>query len=308
MANFVIRRILGLGLSLWAAVTLTFWALHFAPGDPAEAVLSQSSVPRDVIEQRREALGLHLPLIVQYTRYLSSLLCGDLGLSWSGGQPVGFLIGQQVGATISLAVGGMAVAVTLGFFLGLSAAVGRSRVLASASRGIVGFMLSIPVMFSGTLLVWLFSVQLGWLPATGQGDLKHLLLPALVVGCSVSAGIARAVDAGVSETLCQPFVRAALAKGCSWRRVLWRHVLRVGLLPTIDIVALQSGYLLGGTVVAESVFVRQGLGRLLVNAVLSQDLPVVRGVVALTAISYGLLNLLADIAHVVLDPRVRLDK
>lgn len=304
MARYVIRRLLGVILSLWAAVTLAFLALRLVPGDPAEAALSQSIASQDVLEQRRAALGLDQPLPVQYGRYLVGLVRGDLGVSWLGGQPVSLLIGQQMGATFSLACAGMAVALILGVALGIAGAVGSSWV-SKISQMTVSLLLALPPMFSGILLIWLFAVYLGWLPATGQGDVRHLVLPAVVVGLSVAGGIGRTADAGVRNALAQPFVRAVRAKGLMPSMVLWKHALRVGLLPTLDVIALQFGFLLGGTVITESLFARQGLGRVMLSAVLNKDLPVVLGVVVLAATVYGILNLIADVAHAWLDPRVR---
>jgi len=305
VAQYILRRLLGVLVSLWAAVTLAFLALRVVPGDPVEAALSQSIASQDVLERRRAALGLDLPLPVQYGRYLLGLVRGDLGVSWLGGQPVGLLIGQQIGATFSLACTGMAVALVLGVALGVAGAAGRGGWISEFSRMAVSFLLALPPMFSGILLIWVFAVLLGWFPATGQGDMRHLILPAMVIGLSVAGGIARAVDAGVGDALAQPFVRTARAKGLMPFTALWRHALRVGFLPALDVIALQFGFLLGGTVITESLFARQGLGRVMLSAVLNKDLPVVLGVVVLAAAVYGLLNLAADVVHAWLDPRIR---
>lgn len=307
MLNLALRRLFGAILSLWAAITLTFLILYLTPGDPAEAALSQSTASQDSLEQRREALGLDLPLPVQYGRFLLNLTRGDLGVSWAGGQPVSLLVGQQIGATTSLATGGMVIALVSGVGLGLLAITNQDNWLGGISRGAAGFMLGMPVVFSGILLILIFSIRLNWLPATGQGTFRQLILPSMVVGLSAAGSIARAVDTGVSEALSQPFIRAARAKGLSPAQALHRHAVRVGLLPTLDIIALQFGFLLGGAVVTETIFARQGLGRVMLTAVLNKDLPVVQGIVILAALSYSLLNLLADLSHAWLDPRIRLN-
>lgn len=306
MTRYVLRRVGGVVLTLWAAITVVFFAMQLIPGDPAEAALSQTTVPDAVLEQRREALGLDQPLAARYSTYLSGLLRGDLGLSWMAGQPVSLLIGQQIGPTVALALGGLAVAVAAGGLLGLLAVLGGETWLGEVSRSATGLLLALPVMFTGTLAVWLFAIVLGWLPATGQQGLASLILPSLVVGASAAGGIARTVEAGVSEALRQPFVPLAAAKGLTRAGVMIRHALRVGLLPTLDVIALQFGFLLGGTVVTENLFARQGVGRLLLRAVLDQDLPVVQGVVILSAVTYAVLNLGADVAKAWLDPRVQL--
>ncbi|HQA69848.1 MAG TPA: ABC transporter permease [Aggregatilineales bacterium] len=305
MVRFVVRRLAGILLTLWAAVTLVFLAIYIVPGDPAEAALSQSTASQDVIEQRREALGLDAPIYVQYVRYLSGLVRADLGVSWSAGQPVSLMIGQQIGPTARLALASMVVAVVAGVALGVAASLGEGRWLGAVCHGLTGLLLSVPVMFSGTVAIWIGAVVLGILPATGQGTLAQLVMPALVVGLNVAAGISRTVEAGIGQVRHEPFVLLAKAKGLNAWQTGIRHALRVGMLPTLDVVALQFGFLLGGAVVTEIVFARQGLGRLLLFAVLDKDLPVVQGIVVLSAVVYGVLNLLADIGKAWLDPRIR---
>lgn len=305
MVRFVVRRLAGILLTLWAAVTLVFLAIYIVPGDPAEAALLQSTASQDVIEQRREALGLDDPIYVQYVRYLSGLVRADLGVSWSAGQPVSLMIRQQIGPTARLALASMVVAVVAGVALGVAASLGEGRWLGELSHGLTGLLLSVPVMFSGTVAIWVGAVVLGVLPATGQGTPAQLVMPALVVGLNVAAGISRTVEAGIGQVRHEPFVLLAKAKGLNARQAGIRHALRVGLLPTLDVVALQFGFLLGGAVVTEIVFARQGLGRLLLFAVLDKDLPVVQGIVVLSAVVYGVLNLLADIGKAWLDPRIR---
>jgi len=178
-------------LSAFLAVTLSFFSLYLVRGDPAEAALSQSAASADVLDRRQDALGLNLPVSVQYGRYLGRLAGGDLGISWFGGQPVSLLIGQQVGATLTLALSSMFVAIIVGVTLGFLAAVGRGSWLSHISRVLTGASLALPVIFTGVILIWLFSIVLGWLPATGQGGFRHLILPALVIGLSVGGGISR---------------------------------------------------------------------------------------------------------------------
>ncbi|MBN1427843.1 MAG: ABC transporter permease [Anaerolineae bacterium] len=306
MAWFILRRLISICLSAFLAITLSFLLLHLVQGDSAEASLFQSAASDDVLERRREALGLDLPVLAQYGRYLRQLSNGDLGKSWFGGQSVALLIGQQVGPTISLASSATVVAIVLGVGLGILSAAKTGCWVSHVSRVMTGASLALPVIFTGVVFVWVFSVLLGWLPATGQGGFRHLILPASVVGISAGGGIARAVDAGISDILRQPFMRTALAKGLSRWRALSRHGFRVGLLPVVDVVALEFGYLLGGTVITESLFARQGIGRVLVTAVLNKDIPVVLGVVVLSVVLYSLLNLFADVTHTWLDPRIRM--
>ncbi len=304
MGRFVARRLIGSALITLAAITLVFVVLNILPGDPAEAALSDSSVPRAVIESRRAALGLNQPLWVQYLHYLGRLTRGDLGVSWASGQPVSMVIEEQLPSTIALAIAGMLIALLIGTVLGVWAVRGPWNQVA---RFISASLLAIPVMLSGTILVGIFSLGLGWFPAGGQGTLKHLVLPALVIGLSVGSAVARAVDAGLSEALRQPFLRAARAKGLSNWQALWRHAMRPAMLPVLEMITLQFGYLLGGTVVTEALFARQGIGRVLVSAVLSKDLPVVQGVVILSVTTYSLLHIISDTGAAWLDPRIRFE-
>jgi ABC-type dipeptide/oligopeptide/nickel transport system permease component len=305
MAYYVLRRLVGVAAVLWAAATLTFFVLQVIPGDPVAAAMAEANATEDMLAQRRAALGLDLPLPLQYARYLANLLRGDMGISWYGGEPVAMLLRAYAAPTLSLALSGVLVAIALGVGLGMLSVAGGGGWRGQIARSVTGFVLSTPVMFSGTLLIWAFAIWLDFLPATGQGGMRHLILPALAVGLTSAGGIARALDASVSATLGEPFIQTARAKGLRRWRMLWRHAFRVGALPVVDMVALQFGYLAGGAVVTESVFARSGLGRLLVDAVLRRDLPVVQGVVLVSALAYGLLNVLADILHAWLDPRLR---
>jgi peptide/nickel transport system permease protein len=162
-------------------------------------------------------------------------------------------------------------------------------------------------MLSGTLLIWFFSITLAWLPATGQIGFQSLILPALAVGLSTSGAIARAVDAAVSDVMDFPFILAARARGLPRNKIIWQHALPVALAPILDIVSVQFGYLLAGTIVAETVFARQGLGRLLLVAVLNKDLPLVQGVVAVNAFFYIVFSIIADVLRGSVDPRIRFE-
>jgi peptide/nickel transport system permease protein len=303
--RYVGRRLLQAAFVLWLAATLAFVAMQLTPGDPAQALLAASGATPGEIAERRAQLGLDDPFLVQYARYLLDLPRGNLGQSWLHGRLVGRMIMEQLPATASLAVAATGVGVFLGLTLGVLAALRRSTWLDTVATTMAVLGLSTPTYWSGILVILLFSLQLGWLPASGEGGLRHLVLPALVLGFSLSGSIARLVRARVVEVMEEPFVLAARARGLpSWRVVLV-HVLRAALAPALTVVALQFGFLLGGAVVTESVFARRGLGKLAVEAILWRDLPVVRGVVVFGALAYVLVNLGADLAQAWLDPRLR---
>lgn len=307
MSRYVGRRFLQAAFVLWMAATLAFAALQLTPGDPAQTLLAASGATPEEVAERRAQLGLDDPLLVQYARYLFDLLRGDLGQSWLHGRPVGQMIWEQLPPTVALALASMAIGGGLGLALGVLGAVRRATWVDSAVTAVAAVGLSVPTTWSGILAILLFSLRLGWLPATGGGDLRHLILPALVLGFALSGSVARLVRARVVEVMDEPFVVAARGRGLSSCRVLFVHVVRAALAPALTVVALQLGFLLGGAVVTESVFARRGLGRLAMEAILWRDLPVVRGVVVFGALSYVLANLLADVAQGWLDPRVRED-
>jgi ABC-type dipeptide/oligopeptide/nickel transport system permease component len=303
--RYIGRRLVQAAFVLWLAATLAFVGLQLAPGDPAQALLAASGATPEEIAERRAQLGLDDPFLVQYARYLMDLARGDLGRSWLHGRPVSRMILEQLPATVELAVAAMLVGVALGLGLGILGAVRRSTWLDTAVTAVAAVGLSTPTSWSGILAILLFSLQLGWLPATGEGGLRHLVLPALVLGFALSGSIARLVRARVVEVMGEPFVLAARARGLPSQRVLCVHVLRAALAPALTVIALQLGFLLGGAVVTESVFARRGLGKLAVEAIVWRDLPVVRGVVVCGAIAYVLANLAADLAQAWLDPRLR---
>ncbi|MDY7077541.1 MAG: ABC transporter permease [Chloroflexota bacterium] len=299
------RRLAQAAFVLWLAATLAFAGLQLTPGDPAQALLAASGATPEEVAERRAQLGLDDPLPVQYVRYLLDLGRGDLGQSWLHGRPVGRMILEQLPPTAALALTATIVGVVLGLTLGVLAAIRRSTWLDTIATSVAVLGLSMPTYWSGILVILFFSLRLDWFPSAGEGDLRHLLLPALVLGFALSGSVARLVRAQVAEVMEEPFVLAARARGLSSYRVLFVHVLRAALAPALTVIALQFGFLLGGAVVTESVFARRGLGKLAVEAILWQDLPVMRGLVVFGALAYVLVNLAADLAQAWLDPRLR---
>ncbi len=292
---------------LWGVATLVFVILRLLPGDPAALMLSEAGASAEAIAQLRVELGLDKPLIVQYGQYLLNLAQGNLGTSLFAHRPVATVIAEQLPSTIGLALAAMLIAAILGATLGIVAAVKAGTWIDSAATALAVTGVSVPIFWSGLLLIWLFSLRLGWLPATGQGGIDHLVLPALVLGLASSGSIARLVRASLLEVLDQDFIRTARAKGLREGMVLTRHALKNALIPVVTIAGLQFGFLLGGTVVTETVFSRQGIGRLLVNSILWKDLPVVQGVVLLAGLVYTMVNVAVDVAYGFLDPRIRYD-
>ncbi len=299
------RRCLVGALTLLGVATVVFALIHLLPGDPAETMLARSGATPAAVAELRRQLGLNEPIWVQYARWLPALARGDLGASLFYGRPVAQLIGENFAYTVQLAVAALAWALALGLPLGIAGARWPGQWPDRAAMVLAVGGAALPVFWSGLLMIWLFSVRLAWLPATGVEGWRSLVLPSLVLGFAVAGPIARFTRAVLRDVLAQPYVQVAAAKGLSAGYVLSRHVLRAGAVPILNIVGLQLSFLLGGAVVTETLFSRPGLGRLLVGAIMWRDLPVVQGVALLIAAVYVLTNLALDLLAGWLDPRVQ---
>jgi ABC-type dipeptide/oligopeptide/nickel transport system permease component len=279
--------------------------IHLAPGDPVTLMMGDAPVQGEQLEAIRRNLGLDRPLAVQLASQAAHMLRGDLGRSLRSNRPVAQDIARVVPLTLALAVAAMAVGILMGVPSGVVAAVQRGRWLDSqlSAFAVLGF--SMPTFWTGLLLISLFSVRLGWFPTSGQEGLRTLVLPALALGWYAAGALARLVRSGMLEVLQQEYVTVARAKGLRETLVVIRHALRNALIPAVTLATVQFGALLSGAVVVETVFGRDGLGRLIVIGILEKDFPVVQGAVLVTAVIYTLTNLLADLLYLRLDPRLR---
>ncbi|GAB4574049.1 MAG: ABC transporter permease [Anaerolineae bacterium] len=291
-------------LVIWAACTLAFGLLQVIPGDAVTGQLLAGGASEAAIEARKAELGLNQPLLVRYSTYLAGLLRGDLGHSYINHQPVSALILQQLPATAALATAALVFAVSVGIVLGAIEALAWPRWPGRLANTLSLLALSTPIYWSATLAIYLVSTRWQLLPATGSSGPAHLVLPAAVLGFHVAGSIARVTHASLQHTMHATYIRTAHAKGLPPRTILLVHVLKPSLPPILSIIALQTGFLLGGAVVTEMIFVRQGLGQLLQHAVLDQDYPVVLGVVIFSAAVYSSVGALADLLHGILDPRI----
>ena len=300
----VIRRVVeGVGTA-WAAVTLAFFALRFASGDPVASLLSQGLASPEQAEEIRISLGLNAPLWIQYLKFLANLLQGDLGSSLYTHRSVSQIILEQFPSTAVLAISGLIAAVFFGFILGIIAAWFGKRTSGIVAAAIAALATSIPVAFAGILALLIVGHLLQGLSSSNE-LLIRLILPALVLGFASSGPIARVIHSGLSESLRSPFILAARARGIRRGfRLLW-HALRPTLPPVISLIALEAAFLFTGTVVTETVFSRPGLGRLLVKSILDGDFPIALGLVALAAIFYTISHVFADLLTLMIDPRLR---
>jgi peptide/nickel transport system permease protein len=305
MLTWVLRRILAVVPVLFGVTLAVFSMLFLVPGDPVKMMLAEFVTTPDQIAQMRAQLHLDEPILKQYGRFVANAVRGDLGTSIRSRRPVTTEIGENVASTAQLALAAMLVAVGLGIPLGLIAALSRSSWLDVASMGAALLGVSMPSFWLGLLLIFVFSLHLAWFPATGGGDLHHLVLPAVTLGMIAAAIIARLTRSSMLEVLGQDYVRTARAKGLGGFSVVVRHALKNALIPIITIFGLQFGNLLAGAVIVETVFSRPGLGRLIVGGILNKDFPLVQGVVLFVATIYVLINLLVDVAYAYADPRIR---
>lgn len=297
------RRLLVAALTLLGIATVVFALMRVLPGDAAETMLARAGAGPEAVVALRSELGLDKPLPEQYFAWLAATMRGDLGRSLLNDRPVTELIGEQWRSTVILALVAFTWAVVLGVGLGVIGALYPKRWPDRIATTLAVGGVAVPVFWSGLLLIWFLSVFLGWLPPP-TGSPASALLPGLVLGYAAAGPIARMTRASLLDIFGQPYITAARAKGLTTRQVLWSHAARNAAIAVLTIAALQLGFLLGGAVVTETVFNRPGLGRLLVDAILWRDLPLVQGVALVIAAVYVILNLFVDLLAGWLDPRV----
>ncbi|MEJ2406153.1 MAG: ABC transporter permease [Candidatus Thiodiazotropha sp.] len=306
MGLFLLSRLTSALFATLGVVLLVFFLIHLVPGDPVDVMLGESAQPADRTALRA-SLGLDQPLAQQLGGYFSGLLRWDLGRSLHKRQPVSQLLAERIPATLELASAALIVALLLALPLGILAALKRGQ---GWDWGAMGFSMlgaAIPNFWLGPMLILLFSLWLGWTPVSGRDGVTSLILPAITLGTSLAAILARMVRSSLLEVLGEDFVRTARAKGLSEWRVVSHHALGNAWLPVLTLIGLQLGALLGGAVVTEVVFDWPGIGSLLIEAIQQRDYPVVQGCVLLISLTYVSVNTLTDLAYAWVDPRIRLD-
>ncbi len=302
---YLVKRFFGLFFTIIGVITILFILLHSIPGDPARVIAGIMASEEEVARIRAQ-LGLDKPLYVQYFTYLYRMLRLDLGVSARTQAPVIDEVMARLPNTIILAVTSMAIALAVGIPLGVLAALHRNTVVDMVVSGASLVGISMPVYWTGLILIAVFAVQLGILPAGGYGSWRHLILPSITLSLYLIAFIMRMTKSSILETLGQDYVRLAISKGLPWRQVLTRHVVRNALIPVVTVAGLQFGNLLGGAVLTETVFAWPGMGRLIVDSIFARDYPVVQGAIFVFALLFALVNLAVDILYTILDPRIRL--
>ena len=298
------RRTAGFFTVIFGVLLLTFLLIHLVPGDPVEVMLGESASTADR-EQLRTDLGLNQPLVQQFGHYLGKLAHGDLGQSIHTKSPIIELIKTRYPATVKLAVLSLIIGLAIGIPLGIYAAL-KANHWQDFLVTIVSVRFSaMPAFWLGPMLMLVFAVWLGWLPVSGMESHASIILPALTLGFGLSAILTRMTRTSMLEVLNEDFIRTARAKGLNEKVVIFRHALRAALLPIITVVGLQMGSLLAGTVITETIFSWDGIGRLLVESIEKRDYPVTQACVLVVALSYVVVNFLTDLLYSRLDPRVR---
>ncbi len=303
MLRFLTTRLARAIVTIVMVVTFAFVVLRLS-GDPALLIMSVDAPP-EAIAAFRQAWGLDEPLWLQYAKYFSAILHGDLGRSMRDGRDAIALVAERIPATLALTLPALAIKLSIGIPAGVYAALHRNSLTDRVVMGLAVLGFTVPSFVLGLLLVLVFAVQLGWLPSGGQDSWRHAILPVITLGAGGAAVLARFTRSAMLEVLGQPYIRTASAKGVPWRAVIRHHALPNAAIPTVTIVGFMVGSLIAGAVVVESVFSWPGVGRLLVVAVANRDLAVVQCILLLVAGTMVASNLIVDLLYGALDPRLR---
>ena len=306
MASFLLRRLLLAIPTLFGVLVVVFLLLYVAPGDPVQEMVGERADPATIARLRKE-LRLDEPLLVQFGAYAGGVLTGNLGRSYITGRPILRDIRERFPRTLQLAGAAMLLASVLGITIGVVSSRDPGGWVDRLALGITYLGISFPVYWVGLILIFVFAVQLRWLPPSGNRGLEYLILPALALGSRSVAFLARVTRSAMLEVLGSDFVRTARAKGLRERMVVGRHALRNALIPVITVLGLDFGYYLTGSILTETVFSWPGLGRYIVTAIGKRDLPAIQGTVLFMSAVFVLVNLLTDLAYAKADPRVAYD-
>ncbi len=297
------RKALRAMVTLWLVVTFVFVVLRFT-GDPVQALLGPDAQP-DVVAAYAARYGFDQPLPVQYARYVTGVLRGDLGFSYQNGRPVAAVIAERLPFTLQLGFVSLVCGVVLGVGLGVIAALNRNRLADRLTMAFAVFGFAIPNFFFGILLILLFSLAWRMLPSAGHGTAAHLVMPVITLATAVAGTFARFTRSAMLEVLSRPYMAAAAARGVPFGTRVLRHALPNAAIPLVTILGFSLGGLIAGSIVTETVFAWPGVGRLLVTSVGARDLAVVQALVVLIAATMVIANLAVDLLYALLDPRIR---
>ena len=305
MFRYIVKRIIGVIPTLILVVTFVFLFVRMIPGDPARLVAGEQATQEDV-EIIREELGLNESLPTQYVNYVTGLFKGDLGTSLRTKRPVLTEVSNRYANTVRLTLLSLAWSSVAGIFLGVWSGRHRSKWQDYTGMTLAVSGISLPTFWIGFMLIIVFSVNLKWFPTTGADGFKNLVLPAFTLGTSVAAVVARFTRSSMIEVLKEDYIRTARAKGLKEKAIVWGHAFRNSMISVVTVIGLQFGYLLGGSVVTESVFAFPGLGSLLIESVNYRDYPAIQSLILIFSLHFIVINLLVDILYAVLNPEIQL--
>lgn len=313
MTRYIIRRLLHSLIIIWGVATLVFFLIRAIPGDPVLNMLGPDYTP-EAAEALRHKLGLDENVFVQYIRWVSDILRGDLGTSITGVESVKSAIASGLPKTMSISIVAFIISLAIAIPAGILSALKRNTPIDFAVSIFAFLGVSMPSFWFGIILILVFAVNLGWLPSLGYASLtedgfwpwfSHALMPALAIGPAYAAILTRFIRAGLLEAMSSDYIRTARAKGISERRVVIGHGLRNSMIPVVTVAGIQVALLLSGTVVIETVFSIRGIGRLLVGAIFDKDYPMVQGAILVVSLIFVMANLVVDILYTFLDPRIK---
>ncbi|KAB3538614.1 ABC transporter permease [Alkaliphilus pronyensis] len=305
MHRYIFRRLLLLIPVMMGVTFIIFTMMYFTPGDPARIMLGETAPEADVIRLREE-LGLDDPFLIQFGRYVkNAVIHQDIGRSYTSNRPVVGEITTRFPATLKLAALGVLVSVAIGIPTGIISATKQYSIFDNVAMVLALIGVSMPNFWQGLMTMLVFSVYLGWFPSSGFSTPMHWVLPAVTIGTASCAIVTRMTRSSMLEVIRQDYIRTARAKGQVESKIINQHALKNALIPVITVVGLQFGYLLGGAILTETIFAIPGVGRLMVEAVLRRDLPIVMGGVLFIAVTFSIVNLCVDILYAFVDPRIK---
>lgn len=305
MLRYFIKRIVSIIPTLILISIFVFMFVRFIPGDPARMVAGPDATAQDV-QMAKESLGLDKPAVTQYFQYMGGIFHGNLGTSLKTRNPVTYEIGLRYMYTVRLTLVSILWAVILGLLIGVISATHRAKWQDYAGMTLAVSGISAPSFWLGLMLIQIFAVKLGLLPSTGGDGFKSLILPSFTLGSGVAAVIARFTRSSIIESLKEDYVRTARAKGLIEKVIIWKHVFRNSMIPVITVIGLQFGFLLGGSVVVETVFGYPGLGSLLIDSVSFRDYPMIQSLILIFSLNFIIINLIVDFLYAIVNPEIKL--
>lgn len=304
MGKYILRRILVLIPIILAVTFIVFFIISLTPGNTAAMIIGDGAT-QESIEQLNEEMGFNDPIIVQYGRYITNLVRGDMGRSYKTGVSVSQEIATRFPNTLKLTLLSILISIAISIPIGIISATKQYSIFDNFGMILALIGISMPSFWLGLNLIIIFSLRLGWLPSGGADSLKSIILPAVTLGAAAAASITRTTRSSMLEILPQDYIRTAKAKGVGKRAIIIRHALKNALIPTITIIGIEFGNLLGGAILTETVFSWPGIGRLMVDSINRKDIPMVLGCIIVFSVGFSIVNLIIDILYAYIDPRIK---